>query len=63
MIGIYLVGISFITIFQAALNYLIDTFQKYAASAVAATTFMRSAFAGAFPIVVGPSTFFAVRRL
>ncbi|KAG7107850.1 Efflux pump bik6 like protein [Verticillium longisporum] len=38
----------------AALNYLVDTFQMYAASAVAANTFLRSCFAAAFPLVVGP---------
>lgn len=32
-IGIVLTGLGFFTIFQAALNYLIDTFQRYAASA------------------------------
>ncbi|RVX66009.1 hypothetical protein B0A52_09936 [Exophiala mesophila] len=53
-IGITLVGVGFFTIFQAALNYLVDTFQKYAASAVGANTFLRSCFAGAFPLVVGP---------
>ena len=68
-------GIGFFTIFQAALNYLIDTFQRYAASAgkhepctglelpgqsanifcvVAANTFLRSAFAGAFPLFISP---------
>jgi hypothetical protein len=36
------------------LNYLIDTFQMYAASAVAANTFLRSAFAGAFPLFASP---------
>jgi len=54
VIGLYLTGLGFFTIFQAALNYLIDTFQKYAASAVAANTFLRSCFAGAFPLVVAP---------
>ncbi|KAF2105906.1 MSF membrane transporter [Lophiotrema nucula] len=53
-IGIILVGTGFFTIFQAALNYLVDTFTQYAASAVAANTFLRSCFAGAFPLVVGP---------
>ncbi|KAI6805296.1 MFS general substrate transporter [Hortaea werneckii] len=53
-IGIVLLGCGFFTIFQAALNYLIDTFQRYAASAVAANTFLRSAFAGAFPIFIAP---------
>ncbi|KAG6190646.1 hypothetical protein E4U36_002280 [Claviceps purpurea] len=53
-IGLVLMGTGFFTIFQAALNYLVDTFQAYAASAVAANTFLRSCFAGAFPLVVGP---------
>lgn len=66
-------GLGFFTIFQAALNYLVDTFHKYAASAVAANSesfpesflkepsisnteaaFLRSCFAGAFPLIVGP---------
>lgn len=54
IIGAVCIGIGFFTIFQAALNYLIDTFQKNAASAVAANTFLRSCFAGAFPIFIGP---------
>ena len=41
-IGIAMIGFGFFTIFQAALNYLIDTFQRYAASAVAVNTFLRS---------------------
>ncbi|EGR48472.1 uncharacterized protein TRIREDRAFT_62747 [Trichoderma reesei QM6a] len=53
-IGLVMLGTGFFTIFQAALNYLVDTFQTYAASAVAANTFLRSCFAGAFPLVVGP---------
>ena len=53
-IGIVLLGLGFFTIFQAALNYLIDTFQRYAASAVAANTFLRSIFAGAFPLFITP---------
>jgi MFS transporter, DHA1 family, multidrug resistance protein len=52
--GLVMMGTGFFTIFQAALNYLVDTFQAYAASAVAANTFLRSCFAGAFPLVVGP---------
>ncbi|GAB0136853.1 hypothetical protein EsDP_00005141 [Epichloe bromicola] len=52
--GLLLMGTGFFTIFQAALNYLVDTFQAYAASAVAANTFLRSFLAGAFPLVVGP---------
>ncbi|KAL5604517.1 uncharacterized protein BROUX77_004703 [Berkeleyomyces rouxiae] len=53
-IGLVLLGIGFFTIFQAALNYLVDTFQQYAASAVAVTTFLRSVLAAAFPLVVRP---------
>lgn len=53
-VGLTLLGAGFFTIFQAALNYLVDTFQAYAASAVAANTFLRSCFAAAFPLVVGP---------
>lgn len=51
-IGIALEGIGFFTIFQAALNYLIDTFTRYAASAVAANTALRSGFAAAFPLFI-----------
>ncbi|RYP80127.1 hypothetical protein DL769_002613 [Monosporascus sp. CRB-8-3] len=54
VLGLYLSGCGFNTIFQAALNYLVDTFQVYAASAVAANTFLRSCFAAAFPLVVTP---------
>ncbi|KXX73556.1 hypothetical protein MMYC01_210066 [Madurella mycetomatis] len=53
-IGLVMLGTGFFTIFQAALNYLVDTFTVYAASAVAANTFLRSCFACAFPLVVGP---------
>lgn len=53
-IGLVSMGFGFFTIFQAALNYLIDTFQKYSASAVAANTFLRSIMAGAFPLFVNP---------
>lgn len=53
-IGLVLLGTGFFTIFQAALNYLVDTFTMYAASAVAANTFLRSCFACAFPLVVTP---------
>ncbi|CAK7221891.1 hypothetical protein SBRCBS47491_004684 [Sporothrix bragantina] len=53
-IGLVMMGTGFFTIFQAALNYLVDTFQAYAASAIAANTFLRSCFAAAFPLVVSP---------
>ncbi|KAF8857483.1 MFS multidrug transporter-like protein [Acephala macrosclerotiorum] len=54
MIGLFCMGFGFFTIFQAALNYLIDTFQRFSASAVAANTFLRSVFAAAFPLFVNP---------
>ncbi|OIW33159.1 MFS multidrug transporter [Coniochaeta ligniaria NRRL 30616] len=54
IIGIALTGFGFTCIFQAALNYLVDTFTRFSASAVAASTFMRSIFAGAFPLFVFP---------
>jgi hypothetical protein len=53
-IGLFCMGFGFFTIFQAALNYLIDTFQKFSASAVAANTFLRSVFAAVFPLFVNP---------
>lgn len=53
-IGLIMLGTGFFTIFQAALNYLVDTFQIYAASAIGANTFLRSCVAGALPLVVGP---------
>ncbi|KLO99653.1 Uncharacterized protein Y057_7311 [Fusarium fujikuroi] len=54
IIGIALTGLGFTTIFQSALGYLIDTFTQYSASAVAANTFMRSMFSGAFPLFIIP---------
>ncbi|KAI5295866.1 hypothetical protein KEM52_006673 [Ascosphaera acerosa] len=49
-VGAACMGFGFFTIFQAALNYLIDTFPENSASAVAANTFLRSCFAAAFPL-------------
>ena len=54
VIGTVLIGFGFFTIFQSALNYLIDTFQKYSASAIAANRFLRSVLALAFPLFVNP---------
>lgn len=53
-IGVSLIGFGFFTIFQSALNYLIDTFQRYSASAVAAIVFVRSLLAAAFPLFISP---------
>ncbi|KAI1328332.1 MFS general substrate transporter [Xylariaceae sp. FL0255] len=54
VIGLFFTGTGFFTIFQAALNYLVDTFTMYAASAIAANTFLRSLFATVFPLLVTP---------
>ncbi|CAH0039979.1 unnamed protein product [Clonostachys rhizophaga] len=53
-IGLIMLGTGFFTIFQAALNYLVDTFHVYAASAIGANTFLRSCVASVLPLVVGP---------
>ncbi|KAH8807793.1 MFS multidrug transporter [Xylogone sp. PMI_703] len=54
IIGIGMIGFGFTTIFQSALNYIVDTFTRYSASAIAANTFLRSVFAGAFPLFITP---------
>ncbi|KAK9469709.1 major facilitator superfamily domain-containing protein [Lipomyces arxii] len=50
VIGLTLLAAGFLTIFQGCINYLVDSFPKYGASAIAATTFLRSCSAAAFPI-------------
>lgn len=54
IVGVVLVGIGFFTIFQPALNYLVDTFHPYSASSVAAMTCSRSLMAGGFPLFIAP---------
>ncbi|KZT61632.1 MFS general substrate transporter [Calocera cornea HHB12733] len=54
VIGLVFIGMSFLLIFQAGINYLIDAYTKYSASAVAANTFLRSIFAAALPLVAQP---------
>lgn len=49
-LGILMIGAGFITIFQGCLNYLVDSYPTYAASAIAANTFLRSTFAAVFPL-------------
>ncbi|KAG5362269.1 Polyamine transporter 1 [Yarrowia sp. C11] len=46
-------GYGLMSIFVAALNYVVDSYLIVAASALAANTFMRSIFAGAFPLFAG----------
>lgn len=52
--GVFMLGFGYYTIFTSALNYIIDTFQRWGASAVAANTFVRSVLAAAFPLIVPP---------
>lgn len=54
VIGVCMMGFGFYTIFTSGLNYLIDTFQRWGASAVAANTFVRSVLAAVFPLIVPP---------
>ncbi|KAJ6143843.1 hypothetical protein N7471_003296 [Penicillium samsonianum] len=54
IVGVFLTGVGFTTIFQSSLQYLVDTFTRYSASAIAANTFVRSMAAGAFPLFVWP---------
>ncbi|KAK4687592.1 MFS transporter, DHA1 family, multidrug resistance protein, partial [Tremellales sp. Uapishka_1] len=54
LVGFYFIGTSFLLIFQAGLNYLIDTYTSRSASAVAANTFLRSLFAVGLPFAVQP---------
>lgn len=54
LVGILLIGFGFTTIFQSSLQYLVDTFTRYSASAIAANAFLRSILAGAFPLFIYP---------
>lgn len=49
-IGCSFVGFGLITIFLPCINYIIDCYLYFAASALAGNTFMRSSFGGAFPL-------------
>ncbi|TVY27514.1 putative transporter [Lachnellula hyalina] len=48
------IGAGFNSIFQQCINFLVDTYGLYAASAVSANTFLRSVLAAAFPLVAKP---------
>lgn len=48
------IGAGFNTIFQQCINYLVDVYAMYAASAVSANTFLRSIFACGLPLAAGP---------
>lgn len=49
-----IVGTAFLLIFQSGINYLIDVYEMYGASAIACNTFMRSILAASFPLVARP---------
>lgn len=49
-VGIYLIGVGIAAIFQGALNYIVDCYTRYGASAIAANTLLRSIYGGAFPL-------------
>lgn len=53
MIGIAIMSAGFFVIFLGCLNYLVDTFTRYSASAMAATTLLRSVLGGVFPLFGG----------
>lgn len=48
------IGAGFNSIFQQCINFLVDTYGIYAASAVSANTFLRSILAAGFPLVAKP---------
>jgi hypothetical protein len=48
------IGAGFNVLFQQCINFLVDTYGLYAASAVSANTFLRSVLAAAFPLVAKP---------
>lgn len=54
LIGLSLIGMSFLLIFQSGTNYLIDAYTKVSASAIAANTFSRSLLGAAFPLIAQP---------
>ena len=49
-----LIGAGFNVIFQQCINFLVDTYGLYAASAVSANTFLRSLLASSFPLFAKP---------
>lgn len=49
-VGLGFVGAGMAIVFQGCLIYLVDVYTKYAASAIAANTIVRSIFGGVFPL-------------
>ena len=48
------IGAGFNIIFQQAINFLVDMYRTYAASAISANTFLRSLMACGFPLIARP---------
>ena len=53
-VAVAFIGAGFNVIFQQCINFLVDTYGLYAASAVSANTFLRSIIAASFPLVARP---------
>lgn len=54
VVGVLMMGFGYYTIFTSAVNYLVDTFHRWGASALAANTFARSVLAAVLPLLVQP---------
>jgi MFS family permease len=54
VLGTGFIGAGFNTTFQQCLNFLVDTYGIYAASATSANTFLRSLFAAGLPLAARP---------
>jgi hypothetical protein len=54
IIAAVMLGFSYLLIFQSGLNYIIDAYEEFVASAVAANTFSRSILAATFPLIARP---------
>lgn len=54
MFATLFIGAGFNVIFQQCINFLVDTYGVYAASAVSANTFLRSIMAAGLPLAAQP---------
>lgn len=54
VLGVVLMGFGYYAVFTSALNYLVDTFPRWGASALAANTFARSGLAAVLPLLIRP---------
>jgi hypothetical protein len=53
-LGLVCIGLGFSSIFQQCINFLVDSYPTYAASAVSANTILRSFLAAGLPLAVQP---------